>query len=119
MYEAESLVFGTGGFAAIDPMDISKMIEETIYYRRMSAAALTLFWFSICSVKLCFLAFFKRLINQMPGMIRWWWFTLAFNIVVTGYGASVYLLACPYLRVDQIFESCTFGVGSMIASTFC
>jgi hypothetical protein len=105
MYEAESMVFSPGGFAPTASMDISRMIDRTVYYRKVSAAALTLMWFSICSVKFCFLAFFKNLIRQMPTIIIFWWFTLAFNIVVTSYGAAVYLISCPYFRADQIYQS--------------
>lgn len=102
MYVTEAVVFGE---VNLFTMDFATFIPKSIRYRKISAAALTLMWFSICSVKFSFLALFKKLIRQMPGMIRYWWFTVAFNIVVTGYGASVYLVACPYFSADEIFKA--------------
>lgn len=101
MYMTEALVFGH-----IQIAFTFDLVKQALFYRKVSAAALTLMWFSICSVKFSFLALFKRLIRQRPGMIKFWWLTLAFNILVTVYGATVYTASCPYFREDQILKAC-------------
>lgn len=102
MYEAEALVFGE-----INPLmiDLVAFVPASVRYRKLSAAALTLNWYSICSVKFSFLAFFRKLIRQMPSMERYWWFVLAFNIAVTIYGTTVYIVACPYFTEAEAMKS--------------
>ncbi|KAM7193862.1 hypothetical protein V8F33_007548 [Rhypophila sp. PSN 637] len=111
MYETEELVFNESGSFVID--DVAALITRTVRYHRISAAALTLMWFSLCSVKFSFLVFFKRLIRQMPHLEIYWSFTLAFNIIVTCFGAAVFLIACPYFTEDTVTEAlkCVQGDG--------
>lgn len=106
MYETEALIFDeSGSFVVEDPI---ALISRTTRYRRISAAGLTLLWFSLCSVKFSFLVFFKRLIRQMPLMDMWWWFTLAFNTIVTCFGAAVFFVACPYFTEEKAIEGCKY-----------
>ncbi|KAF2109416.1 hypothetical protein BDV96DRAFT_651854 [Lophiotrema nucula] len=114
MYQAESLVFGSEGFAAIASMNISEIAEQSARYHIFSTAALVLMWFSICSVKFCFLAFFRKLIRQMPTMIMYWWIVLSFNIAATVYGVTIYLAGCPYFRADQMLQTMSCVQGSKL-----
>jgi hypothetical protein len=104
MYESENFVFGTG-MATIDPKDILGLIDRIARYRTLSAIALMLMWLSMGCVKICFLAFFRKLIRQMPALNIFWWFTLAFNVAVIVYGTTVYYVSCPYFGPDKVFQS--------------
>ncbi|KAK4223035.1 hypothetical protein QBC38DRAFT_459773 [Podospora fimiseda] len=103
MYESDAFVFWEGpGMPPTD--DLGKFIDKTFWYRRVSAAGLTLCWLSMCCVKFSFLAFFKRLIRQMPVMIRYWCFTVIYNAIVTLYGTACHWAACPYFTVDDALK---------------
>ena len=91
MYLTQALTYGEVDFEL--PPDI---VTVAYWYRKMSAVSLILSWLTIASVKFCFLALFKKLIDRMPRLITYWWCVVAFNLAVTGYGAAVYILACPY-----------------------
>lgn len=58
--------------------------------QKHSAIALVLEWFSIVSVKFSFLCVFRRLVDRVPAMKRYWWIVLISNIVISCYGISVY-----------------------------
>ena len=91
MYTVQALLFGSPTVG--NPFDL---IELGFWYRKMSAVSLILSWLTIVAVKFSFLALFKRLIHRMRPMIIYWWVVVAFNVAVAGYGAAVYILACPY-----------------------
>lgn len=38
----------------------------------------------------------------MPRLIRYWWIVVIFNLAVTGYGASVYVIACPHFSGSKV-----------------
>jgi hypothetical protein len=98
MYMIDAILFGI----IVDyPPEI---LGLSVYERRMSATGLILMWFSICSVKFSFLALFKQLIRQMPRVIRYWWFVAMFNLLVTIYGAMVYIISCPYFSENQVYQ---------------
>ena len=108
MYMAVALLYGKINFAELDLVAYSMKFAP--YWRKL-AAALTLFWGSLCSVKFSFLALFKRLVVHMPGMIKYWWFTVVFNVLISCYGATIYTIGCPYFRKDQLFEAGKFNMG--------
>ncbi|KAK3387420.1 hypothetical protein B0H63DRAFT_156993 [Podospora didyma] len=111
MYETEAMVFNVASLLTMG--DPGAVIARALVFHRISAASLTLLWFSICCVKFSFLAFFKRLIHQMPEMIKYWWFTLVLNVIITIYGATIYVVACPYFSDNQAFKAmqCVMGDG--------
>jgi drug/metabolite transporter (DMT)-like permease len=84
-----------------DMLDMTSLAERIFRYRIFLAVALFLMWLSMGCVKLCFLAFFKKLIRQMPSMSRFWWMTLVFNLAVIVYGSTIYFVACPLLGPDK------------------
>jgi hypothetical protein len=104
MYETEAVVFG---LLTPSPADMAAFVKRSVRYRKFSATSLILMWCSICSVKLSFLMLFKKLIRHMPSLTKYWWFTLVFNILVTGYGVAVYVLACPYFGESKMKETST------------
>ena len=103
IYETEYLVYAGGSDIVIS--DLPVLLKRCVRFRQISAANATLSWISICSVKFSFLAFFKRMIHQMPPMLKYWWCVLVFNIIATVYGSAVYLgAACPYFSEKDIFK---------------
>lgn len=65
-------------------------------FEKLAAVALILTWCSIVSVKFSYLFLFKKLISRMRPMIIYWWFATVFNAIISAYGATVYIAACPY-----------------------
>jgi hypothetical protein len=119
MYEMESIAVNAGAVpdissipaSALTPAilaQINDVIKKSVRYRKMSVATLVPLWGSICSVKFSFLALFKKLLRQMPIMTRYWWFVVAYNAVISIYGATVYIVACPYFSEKDIMKSCKF-----------
>lgn len=113
MYEMEGIAatVNSGGIpdvSTIPPEALALMatlISKSVRYRRLSAAACVPLWGAICSVKFSFLALFKKLIRQMPIMTRYWWFVLAFNIAISLYGGTVFIVTCPYFEEKDIMKS--------------
>ena len=62
---------------------------------KLMTVALILTWCAIVSVKFSYLLFFRKLIDRFPRMMAYWWFVAGFNAVISAYGASVYVAACP------------------------
>ncbi|KAI4193838.1 MAG: hypothetical protein LQ348_002764 [Seirophora lacunosa] len=93
MYLTEALIYSPALLATGSP-DLNGVFE----FGKLVKASLILTWVAMMAVKFSFLALFKRLIDRMPGLLRYWWFVVAFNLAVTGYGASVYFVACPDIR---------------------
>ena len=92
LYEVEAPLFLPD--ARIGP----DFLEDAFYYQKMSAAALILTWFSLVSVKFCFLVLFKKLVERIRPMVIYWWIVTIFNAAVSAYGVSVYIAACPYFN---------------------
>lgn len=97
MYLTEVMTFAPT-LVAITPGSFNRVFE----FRKLVTASLTLSWMAMMAVKFSFLALFRRLIDRMPRLIRYWWVMVIFNIVVTGYGASIYVIACPHLSGRKV-----------------
>jgi hypothetical protein len=116
MYEMESIAANASAIpdissipaSALTPAilaQINDVIKKSVRYRKMSVVTLVPLWGSICSVKFSFLALFKKLLRQMPVMTKYWWFVVAYNAVISIYGATVYIVSCPYFSEGDIMES--------------
>jgi len=105
MYELQALVYAKPGTVSIGYA--LSLMPNALKFRKVVTASLTLMWCSICCVKFSFLALFKRLVRQMPGMTRYWYFTVVFNVAVFLYGGTVYAIACPYFTEENIVKSGT------------
>ena len=79
-------------------------VDIAYYYRKTSAVSLILSWLTIISVKFSFLALFKRVIDRLPSLIRYWWAIVIFNLAVSGYRIAIYILACPYFYTVKSCE---------------
>ena len=73
------------------------------------------------AVKFSFLALFRRLIDRIPSLMKYWWFVVAFNLAVTGYGASVYVVACPHFsgpKVSKFSDSARYMASDLQANRY-
>ena len=97
IYMREALIYASALFAT-KPPDLNQILE----FRKLLTGSLILTWVAMMAVKFSFLALFKRLIDRIPSLIKYWWFVVIFNLAVTGYGASVYVVACPHFSGPKI-----------------
>ena len=107
MYFTETLIYAPmklGGPPG--PQDLNHVFE----FRKLVTASLILTWVTMMAVKFSFLALFKRLIDRVHSMIRYWWVVAAFNLAVTGYGASVYIVPCPKVGKESTCNVETINV---------
>ena len=65
-------------------------------YHELVTIVLILAWLAISSVKLSFLFLFRRLIDRLGYILFYWWIVLVYVLAVSGYGAAVNVLSCPY-----------------------
>jgi hypothetical protein len=91
MYVAEAILVREGDFSLS-----YAAIEESLDYNKWSTVSLILLWLAITSVKLSFLALFRKLVDRIPAMTKYLWFVVAYVVVVAGYGTSVYVQVCPW-----------------------
>lgn len=91
MYLTEAVTFAPTRFT-LQPQDLNRVFD----FRKLVTASLILTWVAMMAVKFSFLALFKRLIDRIPPLIKYWRVVVAFNLAVTAYGASVYVIACPH-----------------------
>ena len=91
MYLAETVTFMTTTTFTLKFSDLDRIFK----YRKMVTACLMLSWVAVVSVKFSFLALFRRLIDRIPALVKYWWFVVAYNVAVSVYGAVTYIVACP------------------------
>ncbi|KAL8725053.1 MAG: hypothetical protein Q9181_006557 [Wetmoreana brouardii] len=103
MYYTEALTYAPTLFAS-QPPDLNRVYE----FRKLVTASLILTWIAMMAVKFSFLALFRRLIDRIPPLIKYWRVVVVFNVAVTGYGASVYVIACPHFSGAKVV-SCLGG----------
>lgn len=97
---------------SFQPQDLNRIFE----FRKLVTASLILTWVAMMAVKFSFLALFRRLIDRIPPLIKYWRVIVAFNIAVTAYGASVYVVACPHfsgIKVDKHKQLGTKGISRL------
>ena len=70
-------------------------IQQSIQFGTWSVVSLLLLWAAITTVKLSFLALFRKLIDRMGPMVRYWWCVFAFVVIVALFGISAYIAPCP------------------------
>ncbi|KAL8689172.1 MAG: hypothetical protein Q9218_005095 [Villophora microphyllina] len=85
MYMTEALVLGRGN-VTITP----NFFADSMEYHKIIITALVLSWWSLMAVKLCFLCLFRQLVDRIKPMIRFWWFTVVFNLLV-----AIYVMYIP------------------------
>lgn len=101
LYLTEALTYAQSSLP-LKPEDMNKIMNRVYEFRKMSTASLILTWVALMSVKFSFLALFRRLIERMPRLIKYWWAVVIFNLAVTGYGAAVYVVACPHFSGRKV-----------------
>ena len=90
-YLTEAMIYAPTRFA-FQPQDLNRAFD----FRRLVTVSLILTWVAMMAVKFSFLALFRRLIDRISPLIKYWRVVVAFNLALTVYGASVYVIACPH-----------------------
>lgn len=91
MYLAEALTLGLSN--AYLPPDF---LQQAFDFQKWITITLMLTWCAIMAVKFSFLFLFWKLIDLIRPLIIYWWVTTVYNVIVLGFGISVYYLACPH-----------------------
>lgn len=84
------------GFRIEDMPADSPFLQPVYEYVKWITVNQTLAWCSVIAVKFSFLFLFRKLIDRIPRLITYWWFVVAFNVVVFAYGFSTFFVICPY-----------------------
>ena len=71
------------------------LLQQSYDLHKWIIICLILAWCAIMAVKLCFLFLFRKLIDRIQPLVIYWWVVTAYNVVVFGYGVSVYYVICP------------------------
>ena len=82
-----------GGLGIELPADF---LQQAYDFEKFAAVSLILTWCSIVSVKFSYLFLFRKLVDRMPRIITYWWFVAIFNGLISVYGATIYIIDCPY-----------------------
>lgn len=80
-------------------------LQQSYDWQKWMIICLILAWCAIMAVKFCFLFLFRRLIDRLQPLVTYWWAVTAFNVIVLGYGVSVYLASCPYFGNPRMCTS--------------
>lgn len=100
MYLVQAFSIGLPG-ADIPP----DFLQQSYDFHKWITVSLMLAWCAIIAVKFSFLFLFWKLIDRLQPLVIYWWVVTAFNIVVLGYGVSVYYVACPYYNDPNVCTS--------------
>lgn len=80
-------------------------VQQSYDSHKWILICLILGWSAIMAVKFGFLFFFRKLIDCLQPLVIYWWLVTAYNVVVFGYGVSVYYLSCPYFHDPRSCKS--------------
>ena len=72
------------------------IVHELRKFGKLALAGLLTSWAAITTVKLSFLALFRRIIDRVRSMVLYWWFVLSYTVLVALYGVSTYLVTFLY-----------------------
>lgn len=80
-------------------------LQQSYNWQKWMLICLVLAWCAIMAVKFCFLFLFWKLIDHIQPLVIYWRAVTAFNVIVLGYGVSVYFLSCPYFADPRMCTS--------------
>lgn len=100
MYLAEVFVLGLP--SANLPPDF---VQQTLDYQKWVTITNMLLWCAIMAVKFSFLFLFWRLTNPIRPLVKYWWVITVYNVLVLGFGTSVYYFACPHFYSMEVCKS--------------
>ncbi|KAF7895361.1 hypothetical protein EAF00_007175 [Botryotinia globosa] len=114
LFMAEALILGTSEIYTQLPKDFIQRIYD---YSERSTISLMCAWGAIVSVKFSFLFFFKKLIDRIKSMTRYWWVVFVLNLIIAGYGMAIYILACPHYNNPQVLQ-CGQGAKAQVVINY-
>ncbi len=114
LYLVEALVVRP--YDAHVPLDAA---AQMLHFYRYDVYVNELILLAVCSVKFCFLFFFRELIWRFPRYVKvWWWVVLAFTILTTAYtiGASAFTCVEEQFGQKGTFAAQILRTGSLSLS---
>ncbi|TGO58032.1 hypothetical protein BCON_0059g00110 [Botryotinia convoluta] len=114
LFMTEALILGTSEIYTQLPKDF---IQRVYDYSERSTISLMCAWGAIVSVKFSFLFFFKKLIDRIKSMTRYWWVVFVLNLIIAGYGLAIYILACPHYNNPQVLQ-CGQGAKAQVVINY-
>ena len=91
----------------------SDVIRDALSFQKWATISLITTWVAINTVKASFLSLFRKLVDRIRPMIIYWWFVVAYTIVVGLYGITTYIVPCPKFNS---FVSCKYAYHDIDAS---
>lgn len=83
------------------PGDMQALLQLSNDFHNWGTASMMLSWCSTLAAKFTFLAFFRKLVDRIERLRRFWWVAFVLNVVFCVYGMLVYILSCPYFNDPQ------------------
>lgn len=99
-----ALVVVLEGVGSSKLFDVLKVIPTE---SKQANALSTLWWFVIFPVKFAYLVFFKKLINRLKHLTRYWWVVTAFMIPALIINEVVAWQTCPYTEALEVIAKCS------------
>jgi hypothetical protein len=85
-------------FSADIPHDADAKLA---YFHKVICVTAMMLWIAVCCAKFSMLFFFRKLIQRVSHRLTvWWWFVLAFNVVIAVYGCIAYFVPCPWFDLE-------------------
>ena len=82
------------------------VIQDALSFKKWVTVSLITTWVAINTVKASFLVLFRKLVDRIRPMIIYWWFVVAYTIIVGLYGITTYIVPCPKFNS---FFSCEYA----------
>ena len=86
-------------------VNLNNIVPMTVRYLRVLYAVTALQWISIFGVKMCYLVFFRKLTQRLPGIRIWWWVVLAVTVASFIFNATFGAYICPNFGDDIFCET--------------
>lgn len=103
MYYLIALQSGVPGvFPVPDALQIAYEFHKYVTVGNMTS------WTAVMAVKFSFMCFFKKLIDRMPHMNKFWWVVILFHLACLGYGLASYYIGCPFYYDPRSRKSYSF-----------
>ena len=89
------------------------VIQDALSFKKWATISLITTWVAIYTVKASFLVLFRKLVDRIRPLIIYWWFVVAYTIVLGLYGVTTYIVPCPNFNS---FVSCKYACQEVHAS---
>ena len=64
----------------LEGTSLSEIIKNVPVQLKTDTVLLNLWWLTVCSVKLAYLLFFRKLVFRVQYLTKWWWIVTSFMV---------------------------------------